>query len=140
MSITDPRWNLRGLVNELLNIRCGQLACQWRFIYSIRPIDKLKEVESSRIVWRKSSGVHRKITHCAVTSSHQVNDFLSASSSFKTVVYRERQKKIISCGILPYLVDIPTTNLNFSKKIYTAILQSCLHKIAKLYYIVTPFD
>jgi len=41
---------------------------------------------------------------------------------------------------LPYLVDIPTTNLNFYNKIYTAILQSYLHIIAKLYYIVTPFD
>ena len=27
---------------------------------------------------------------------------------------------------MPYLVDIPTTNLNFYKKIYTAILQSYL--------------
>jgi len=28
---------------------------------------------------------------------------------------------------MPYLVDIPITNLNFYKKIYTAILQSYLH-------------
>ena len=42
---------------------------------------------------------------------------------------------------LPYLADIPTTNLNIYKKIYTAILQSYLHIIiAKLYYSVTPFD
>jgi len=41
---------------------------------------------------------------------------------------------------VPYLVDIPKTNLNFYKKIYTAILQSYLHIITKLLYIVTPFD
>ena len=41
---------------------------------------------------------------------------------------------------MPYLVDISTTNLNFYQKIYTAILQSYLHIITKLYYIVTPFD
>jgi len=41
---------------------------------------------------------------------------------------------------LTYLVDIPTTNFNFYKKIYMAILQSYLHIITKLYYIVTPFD
>jgi len=50
--------------------------------------------------------------------------------------YRVRQKS----NLIPYLVDIPTTNLNFYKKIYTAILQTYLHIIAKLYYIVTPFD
>jgi len=33
---------------------------------------------------------------------------------------------------MPYLVDIPTTNLIFYKNIYTAILQSYLHIIAKL--------
>src|SRR6218665_3639859 len=38
-------------------------------------------------------------------------------------VYRVQQKN----NPMPYLVDIPTTNLNFYKKIYTAILQSYLH-------------
>src|SRR6218665_3892196 len=39
-----------------------------------------------------------------------------------------------------WLIAYPNNKFNFYKKIYTAISQSYLHIIAKLYYIVTPFD
>ena len=51
--------------------------------------------------------------------------------------WRVRHKK---SNPLPCLVYISTTNLNFYKKMYTAILHSYLRTIAKLHYNIRTFD
>jgi len=83
----------------------------------------------------------------AISEVHKICDVLHfleirewTGFFFKHVqpLYMVRQK------VIPWTSDIWLISQQriwiFYKKIYTAILQPHLHIIAKLYYIVTPFD